>query len=208
MSVNSAAYEQDAALVDRCLRRDPAAQRELFRAQFPRVQASLYRILGSSSEAEDLVQETFLEVFRSLAHYRAEARLSTWIDRIVVRVAMRHISRRRPPAVQLELVGEPMDGGALPDARAQAREGVRRLYQVVATLGPASRVAFTLHVIDGRSLAEVAQLTSSSLVATKLRVWRGRQVLERAAGRDPLLASYLAASAGTAAQQPDVEVES
>ena len=65
-------------------------------------------------------------------------------------------------------------------------------------LDPKMRVAFALAVVDGLSLAEVAQLTESSLVAVKTRVWRARRELMKRAAKDPVLASYLADLGGGA----------
>ena len=185
-------YADDAALVARCLAREAAAQRELFRREFSRVNATLYRVLGSDREAEDLVQDTFAEVFRSLRSFRGEARLSTWIDRIACRTAYQHLSRRRQHSAGLDAATEVRDPGDAPDQRAEAREGVRRLYAVLDGLGAETRLCLTLTLIDGRPLAEVARLLGASAVATRVRAWRGRRALEKAAARDPVLAAYLA----------------
>src|SRR5260370_42156752 len=88
----------DRSLVDRCIGRDPQAQREFIRRHGRHVHATLYRILGSNLEMEDLVQEALLEIFRSLGGYRGTASLSTWLDRITVRVAYGHLGPQRPRA--------------------------------------------------------------------------------------------------------------
>jgi RNA polymerase sigma-70 factor (ECF subfamily) len=204
----TAAYADDRLLVARCLGGERLAERELFRRERARVHATLYRCLGASRELEDLLQETFLEVFRSLGRWRAEAKLSTWIDRIAVRVAYRHLAAKKAlgaagVASPLDLVPEPVAREAPADARAHAREGVRRLYAALAQLTPAARLAFTLHMIDGRPLAEVAKLVGSSRVATKVRVWRAQKLLERMAAEDAVLATYLAEGAAAAAAQGD-----
>lgn len=179
-------------LVDRCLDGEQAAARELFRQQHRRIQASLYRILGSNRDMDDLLQETFIQVFGSLGKFRGEARLSTWIDRIAVRVAYRHLSRRRPAALDLEAVAEPGGPRNEPFEQTMAREGVRRLYDALAQLPPAGRIAFTLHAVDGRSVAEVAELVGASVTATKLRIWRARRALQKCAADDPILREFLA----------------
>jgi DNA-directed RNA polymerase specialized sigma24 family protein len=68
---------------------------------------------------------------------------------------------------------------------------VKRLYAVLDELSPAARLAFTLHEIDGRSMAETAKLVGSSVTATKLRVWRARKRIEAAASEDPVLSEFL-----------------
>lgn len=189
------APSDDATLVSRCLAGERWAERELFRRERARVHRTLYRVLGANRDVEDLVQEAFLEVFRSLGGFRGESRLSTWIDRIAVRVAYRYLSRRKPAAVSLEAVPEldPVAIGEEIDGKAAAREGVRRLYAALAQLTPKARVAFALHMIEGRSIAEVAKLTGSAVVATKVRIWRARRELERRAAADAVLAEFLGA---------------
>ena len=178
-------------LVDRCLGGEEQAARQLFRQQRGRVQATLYRILGSNRDMEDLLQETFIQVFRSLPRFRGEARLSTWIDRIAVRVAYRYLGRKKPTALTLEL-HEPADGPrSLPDRRAMAREGVRRFYAALAELSARGRIAFALHEIEGRSVAEVADIVGASVTATKLRIWRARKALMQQAQNDLILREFL-----------------
>jgi RNA polymerase sigma-70 factor (ECF subfamily) len=193
------AYVEDIVLVDRCLEGHEAAARDLFRRHRARVHASLYRILGSNRDMEDLLQEVFVQVFSSLRSWRAEASLATWIDRIAVRVAWRSIGKRRARPPEDELVEEDAPSADVGGARvAHAREGVRRLYAALETLSPPARVAFALHEIDGRPLAEVATVTGSSLTATKLRVWRARRSLHALAAADPVLREFLDDAAGGA----------
>lgn len=189
------AYLDDVVLVDRCLGKalggQDAGARDLFRRYRSRVHGALFRILGSNADMEDLLQETFIQVFASLKSWRAEASLATWIDRIAVRVAYKAIARgraRRDVMVDTEADLAVAAGGT---GEVLAREGVRRLYGALEALPPAARVAFALHEIDGRSMAEVAEVTSASVTATKLRVWRARRALEAAAARDPVLREFL-----------------
>jgi RNA polymerase sigma-70 factor (ECF subfamily) len=185
--------EDDLALARRCASGDTAAQRQLFREQRMRVHRTLYRILGSNREMEDLIQDVFIEVFRSLERFRGEAKLSTWIARITSRVAMAHIGRRKPAVESLETVPEVAAGGPSADTVAEAREAAERLYRALDRVDAVHRIAFSLHVIEGLPLREVADVMEASLVATKSRVWRARRELERRASRDPLLAGFVAA---------------
>src|SRR3954469_23767337 len=196
----AAAYVEDVLLVDRCLTGEPVATRELFRRHRNRVHACLFRVLGSNRDMDDLLQDAFLQVFQSLRSWRAEASLATWIDRVAVRCAYRYLSQRgrrvqTDPMIDDDLV--PALGDAGPSARRQlARDGVKRLYAVLDELSPAARLAFTLHEIDGRPLAETAQLVGSPVTATKLRVWRGRKRIESQAAQDPILAEFLEPGGG------------
>jgi RNA polymerase sigma-70 factor, ECF subfamily len=181
----------DLTLAQRCVAGDRSAQRALFQRDVRRVHATLYRILGSNGSIDDLVQESFLEIFRSLKNFRGESALATWSDRCTVRVAYGYLSSKRKRLPQLEIVSEVPAGDPNAEERAIARQAAHRLYAELEHLEPTQRLAFTLHAIDGRRLEEVAQLMEATLVATKSRVWRARQALEKRARRDPLLAEYL-----------------
>ena len=137
------------------------------------------------------MQDAFLEIFRSLKSFRGESSLGTWIDRCSVRVAYAYLSSKRRRIPQLELVPDVPDDDPNVEECVMAREAARRLYAALDRIEPVQRLAFTLHAIDGRPLEEVAQLMEATLVATKSRVWRARQALEKRARRDPLLARFL-----------------
>jgi RNA polymerase sigma-70 factor (ECF subfamily) len=183
--------EDEAELVAACLAGDVAAQRALFRREFSRVNATIYRILGPTREVDDLVQETFIAMFRGLAKFRGEARLSTWIDRIAVRVALDHVRTRKATLVPLGVIGDELSDASIPDAQAHARDGLRRLYAALSQLSPDARTAFALYAIDGRSVAEVAKLVGTTVVTAKVRIWRARRELMKRAAEDPVLKELL-----------------
>ena len=199
--VRPAPQGDEAALIERCRSGERAAERELFRRERGRVHAVLYRVLGSNRDVDDLLQEAFLEIFRSLERFRGECRLATWVDRITARVAFRYLSRRRPPTVALTAVAD-VDDGHDAARRLAAREGVRRFYEILDELRPAARLAFALHAVDGRPIAEVAKIVGASVVTTKLRIWRARRALERRAAADPVLAGFLAGAPGEPKENP------
>jgi RNA polymerase sigma-70 factor (ECF subfamily) len=129
----------------------------------------------------------FLEAFRTLHNFRGDAQLGTWIDRIAVRVAYGHISRRRTRPRTLELVADVPSGSAGADERAMSREAARRLYAILDRIEPRQRIAYVLHVVDGRSIADVARAMDATAVLTRVRVWRARRHVEAQARLDPLL---------------------
>jgi RNA polymerase sigma-70 factor (ECF subfamily) len=194
-AVEPAAPRSDADLVRRCVAREPAALRELFERERFRVHALLFRMIGSNAPLEDLAQEAFLEVFRSLPSFRGESSLRTWIDRCVVRVGYAYFRRKSRTPVLECLSDSAVATDANAEERAQLREAARRLYAELDRLEPRQRLAFTLFAVEDRSLREVAQMMDASLVATKVRVWRARQTLEKRAKQDPLLAEFLSGAA-------------
>jgi len=187
------ASDEDRRLVALCVAGDPTAKRRLFERERRRVEAVLFRVLGPSPHVDDLLQEVFLHVFRGLGGFRGESQLSTWIDRCAVRTVFAHIRGER--SRNRRLVG--LDGLASESPSAErhalAREAVRRLCGTLEKLEPAPRMAFLLHAVDGRPIKEVAELTRATVVATKSRIFRARQYVERRARTDFVLAEYLGA---------------
>jgi RNA polymerase sigma-70 factor (ECF subfamily) len=180
---------EEADLVARCTAGDPAAQRALFERERSRVHALLYRVVGSNTHMDDLLQDTFLQVFRSLPTFRGESSLRTWIDRCAIRVAFAHFARkRRGPA--LECVQDVAAEAPSAEERTSMREAARRLYAELDRLEARQRMAFTLFAIENRTLRDVAEIMETTLATAKIRVFRARRALEKRAKRDPLLSEF------------------
>lgn len=181
----------DLALAQRAAHGDRAAQRDLFLAQKKAVHHTLFRILGSNRELEDLVQDAFFEIFRALPSFRGDSTLTRWCQTIATRIAYLAISRKKPPSIDLALIEDSLADGTDTRRETQIREAARRLYAALDRLDPKHRIAFALATIDGLSMAEVAALTESSIVAVKTRVWRARKDLMKRAAKDEVLRSYI-----------------
>ncbi len=184
-------WSDDLALARQCSAGDRVAQRALYEREKRRVHATLFRIFGTNRQIEDVLQETFLQVFRSLPGFRAESSLSTWIDRCAVRAAFAHLARGKKRGPELELVPEIPSDDPSAERVAHARDAARRLYAVLDALDPRQRLAFVLHEVEGHSLAEVASLMETNTIATKARLFRARQRVHGEARKDPVLASFL-----------------
>jgi RNA polymerase sigma-70 factor (ECF subfamily) len=187
----SAAREHDLELARRAASGERPAQRALFLEQRANVHRALFRILGSNRELEDLLQDAFFEIFRALPSFRGDSTLGRWCQTIAVRVAYLTISRRRAPAVDLALVEEVVASDVDLQRHVLMREATRRLYAALDRIEAKQRIAFALAVIDGKPLAEVAELTDTSVFAVKTRVWRARRELMKRASKDPVLSAYL-----------------
>jgi RNA polymerase sigma-70 factor (ECF subfamily) len=184
-------HSTDSALAGRAALGERVAQREIFHALKATVHATLYRVLGSNEHMEDLLQDVFIEIFRSLPHYRGESKLSTWASPIAARVAFHYLRSKRARSdrnaqapVQLHLVGSPED-------HAQHREGLQHLYVLLRRMTPEQHIALALFMVDGRSIDEIAELTGVTVVAAKNRIFRARRKLWAAARKDPALTAYL-----------------
>jgi RNA polymerase sigma-70 factor (ECF subfamily) len=175
--------EDDADLIAAVVAGDERKFAEIYRRHVAWVYARLTRLVGPVAERDDLMQEIFLDLHRALPRFRGEARLSTFLHRIVINVGYEFLARvsRRPPAVftpeQLDDLIEP---GASPESRASQRQNLARAFAVLGTLHLKKRVAFTLVVLEGLSLGEAASITGASEQAMKQRVLHARaELLEK-----------------------------
>src|SRR5678815_2613710 len=126
----------EAELIERCRRHERAAHDELYHRFRRQVAGNLYRVLGDRGDLEDLVQEVFVIAFRGLDRFRGDARLSTWLYRICVNVALGRIRtrRRRPTAVGVPDLDQATADPSLterpetPERSLQRREERERVY--------------------------------------------------------------------------------
>ncbi|MDF1563603.1 MAG: RNA polymerase sigma factor [Deltaproteobacteria bacterium] len=189
-----APQEPDPQTLAACRAGDPAALERVFREQLPVLERLLARLLGPDPDREDVLQQVLLAAVAAFPAFRGEASVRTWLAGIAIRTVRQHwrqgAPRRRVP---LELVPEPEgDPGQGPGPLlADQREGIRRLYEHLEALSERKRIAFVLHVLEGRSIAEVAALMEATLSATKSRVFFARRELVKRARRDPLLSSLV-----------------
>jgi len=109
----------EADLVAACVRGDRAAERELFRREYPRVLRLVYRLVGSSRDLDDILQETFIAVFRGLPRFRGESLVSTFLYRITVNVAYDHLRSRARHLFFSEEIGEGGSGSVTAPATVQ-----------------------------------------------------------------------------------------
>lgn len=183
MEAISQETRQDLELARRC-DRDPRARDRLVRQYAPSLYRVVRRLTGNTAEAEDVLQETFIQVFASLPSYRGEAPLSGWLRRVAVRTAMRQIKRRRRrPEVHLEVVGERM--GPTSHPQHEQRATLRLIESLLQQIAPKRRAVFVLHQIEGYTLPEAAAYLGVSVTAAKKLVWRARRDLEKLARKEP-----------------------
>lgn len=182
--------EADLALVERAQAGEREALGELFVQHAAPVRRLLLSVVGPIADLDDLVQEVFLQVHRSLPRFRRESRFSTWLHRIAVNTAISHLRRPRGRAVPTE--PQVIDAlAASPDADPHGalvgREMARRLYRILDSLTPKRRAAYTLFEIEGRAIAEVAEILGVPVAVAKSRIWFARREVKRLAAGDEYL---------------------
>src|SRR5262245_1841808 len=173
----------EADLIERCRADERSAQDELYHRFRRQVAGNLYRVLGDRTDLEDLVQEVFVIAFRGLERFRGDARLSTWLYRICVNVALGRIRtrRRRPSAIGVgdldAAAADPSltDRPETPEKSLQRRQDRERVYRALELLAPKKRIVLYLHEIEGLDLKEIAYLVDSNPVTVRTRLFYARR---------------------------------
>jgi RNA polymerase sigma-70 factor (ECF subfamily) len=160
---------------------DADAFEELVRRYSKPIYTLLVRMLGNANLAEDAAQECFVRAWRSLASFRGEAKLSTWLYRIAVNEGNRilaHEARREHLPFEEALADIP-DLGADTTARVELIEIRAELETLLAELPAQYRVAVVLRDVEGLSNEEAAAVLGLDLRTFKSRLHRGRMALRR-----------------------------
>jgi RNA polymerase sigma-70 factor (ECF subfamily) len=190
-----ARVSSDEQLVARARRGERAAFRELFLAHRAHVARLLARLVPHS-EVEDVCQEVFLQVHRSLDAFRGEARFSTWLYRLTLNVARMHL-RRQKSRPKLALAGND-EAGKLdqpshetPAVDAERNERMQALLRLLGRLSDKKREALVLHDFQGVSAEEVAKIVDAPVMTVRTRVFYARRELYAALVEEPALAALL-----------------
>jgi RNA polymerase sigma-70 factor (ECF subfamily) len=194
----SAAHADEARLIERLVLRDEAAFNALVRAYERRVFAVAVRMIGSRAEAEDLAQEVFVQVFKTIASFRGESKLSTWIYRIAINLSKNRSkylrvrqSDRQDQLEGLEEQGARVRGANLtpierPDELAAGRQLEHIVHSAILDLEPTFRECLVLRDIEDLSYEEIGAITALPEGTVKSRIHRARaqlkELVERAMG--------------------------
>jgi RNA polymerase sigma-70 factor (ECF subfamily) len=182
----------DIELAHRCTSGDATAFEELYRAHAGRLYNLVFRMAGSASEAEDLLQDVFLHAHRKLGSFRGDSSLGTWLYRLAVNHCL-DVLRGRQTRMNRSTDSFDDEGADEPVAAVPAiPTAISRLdlERSIARLPPGCRAAFILHDVEGFEHQEVATMLGVSEGTSKSQVHKARTKLRAmltATGPAPLL---------------------
>lgn len=182
----------DAALLERAQQRDGAAFWLIIKRHNQRLHRVARAVLDDDTEAEDVLQETYIHAFTHLSEFRAEARLSTWLTRIALNEALGRRRQRRPTVdlKAIEAMATPFSvHGANPEEATALAEIRRLLEHAVDGLPEAFRIVFVMRDIEEMSMEETALLLGLRPQTVSTRLHRARRLL-REALRDKLASVF------------------
>jgi len=192
-------------LIARAAAGEPSAFRELYDRHRTDVARLVYRMLGNRSDFEDVIQEVFVQVYKSLKDFRGQAKFSTWLHRVTVNVVLMH---RRSARSRPVFADEPPGDGLLrsddvrPDEDAERRERIRAFGRLLDRLADKKRIVFVLHELEGIAPGEIARIVGAPVLTVRTRLFYARRELEAMLREEPSLAGLATAlSKGDDAEQ-------
>jgi RNA polymerase sigma-70 factor (ECF subfamily) len=177
--------EPDAQLVQQCLRGEGPAWEELVRRHARRVYNICYRFTGNATDAQDLSQDVFLRIYRTLASYRpAYGAFPTWLTSVTRNLLVDHYRRTRRDRLTDSIDAMPQfderpSPARTPDRLAQAAELSGHVQRALAKLSPELREAVILRDLQGLEYEEIRTVLQVPEGTVKSRINRGRIELAR-----------------------------
>jgi RNA polymerase sigma-70 factor, ECF subfamily len=178
--------------IGRLKERDPAAFEEIVRRYGDKVFSLIYRMLGNRQEAEDVAQEVFITVFKTVDTFRGEAKFSTWLLRIAANQSknrIKYLARRPTEGGELDDAAQPGAPGATPgpaahaqiespDKMLEAAETDRLIQAAIAELDEEHRLLVILRDVEEMSYQEIGEITGLPEGTIKSRLHRARMAVK------------------------------
>ncbi len=176
-------------LVRRCVAGDAAAWEEIVQTYNRRIYNICYRFAGSADDAQDLSQEVFIKMYRTLSTYDADrGAFMTWVTTITRNLLVDHFRKTKQDRMTDSLDGAPSehedaiplsdqiaDKGLLPDVRVQSRETGETVHRALQKLSPELREAVILRDLQDMDYKEIATVLKVPEGTVKSRINRGRE---------------------------------
>jgi RNA polymerase sigma factor (sigma-70 family) len=162
-------------LISGCIEGNRRMQEELYRRFSPRMYAVCLRYATSSEEAEDILQEGFIKIFKKLDSYRGDGSFEGWIRRIFVNTAIEHFRRRRYLQPVTEKEENTVEGKYLSVLDSLAEKDILEL---IRQLSPGYRTVFNMYVVEGYTHKEIGDMLGISEGTSKSQLSRAKVILQ------------------------------
>lgn len=162
-------------LIVGCIEGNRRMQEEMYRRLSPRMYAVCLRYAGNAEEAEDILQEGFIKVFKKLDSFRSEGSFEGWVRRIFVNTAIEHFRRKRYLMPVTEKEENTIEGKYISVLDELAEKDILALVQ---ELSPGYRTVFNMYVVEGYTHKEVADMLGISEGTSKSQLSRAKVILQ------------------------------
>ncbi|MDB4992816.1 MAG: polymerase sigma factor RpoE [Myxococcaceae bacterium] len=186
---------EDDALIAKAAAGDTTAFRAIYTRHRVDVARLVFRMLSPerrSLDLDDVVQEVFFQVYRSLKDFRGQSKFTTWLHRVTVNVVLMHrrSAKSRPVLTDEAPADLTIDrAGTLPDEEAARRERVRAFSRILERLADKKRLVFVLHELEGVAPTEIAKIVGAPVLTVRTRLFYARREIEAMLADEPSLAT-------------------
>jgi RNA polymerase sigma factor (sigma-70 family) len=164
-------------LIKGCIAGDRRMQEELYRRFSPKMYAVCLRYANNADDAQDLLQEGFIKVYRNLHRFRAEGSFEGWIRRVFVNTSIEHFRKK---STRLSMVTDKEENTIVDaDITALHRLAEKDIINIIQELSPGYRTVFNLYVVEGYSHKEIGDLMGISEGTSKSQLARAKGVLQK-----------------------------
>lgn len=179
----------DAELVRRALARDGSAFRAIMKTHNQRLYRLARGVVRNDSEAEDIVQESYVRAFSHLEGFRGDSTLATWLSRIVINEALGRLRKKRrtpeqsmsqDPVLEAKIIQFPLNASNDDPERTMAQRQILQFVErATDNLPDVYRTVFVARVIEGLNVDETAELLGIKPETVKTRLHRARNLIRK-----------------------------
>lgn len=169
----------DSQLIDRCISGDRKAQYQLYQKYVGSIYHSVIRIVKQKTETEDVVQNSFIKIFRYLKNYNGEGNFEGWMKRIAINESL-DVLRKKKKLKWVSMEEYPQNLMVPPDETIQNEISMQSIHQAIKKLPDGCRIVFNLYLMEGYSHKEVAEILNISESTSKTQYKRAKSLLKTA----------------------------
>lgn len=162
-------------LIRGCMEGDRRMQEEMYRRLSPRMYAVCLRYASNAEEAEDILQEGFIKVFKKLDSYRGDGSFEGWVRRIFVNTAIEHFRRKKYLQPVTEKEENTIEGKYV---SVLDQLGEKDILELIKQLSPGYRTVFNMYVVEGYSHKEIGEMLGISEGTSKSQLSRAKVILQ------------------------------
>jgi RNA polymerase sigma-70 factor, ECF subfamily len=179
MSYNNQFIEDEKLLVEMAISGNKVAFSKLFFNYKEMVYRVIYRLMGSSDYIDDAVQQTFIEIYKSLPGFESKSKFSTWIYRIAVNVSIQFLRKRRPHEKAPSIDPDDIESTFSSTKEQDSKETIKIINLALKAIDLKKRTVVVLHDVEGRTMEEISEIIGIPVGTVKSRLFHGREELKR-----------------------------
>lgn len=166
----------ESELIKGCIRQHTGCQRMLFERYAGKMMSVCMRYANDAMEAEDMIQDAFIKVFKYIEQFKSEGSFEGWIRRIVVNTAIRHLEKKK---IRFKEIDDHSNDAPKMDPSTYSHLGEEDLLKLIGQLPEGYRMVFNLNVVEGYSHEEIAEMLNIQPGTSRSQLVKARKMLQQ-----------------------------